>query len=108
MPWLELRTVREWEGAFEAVQHEAQRLNVNAVVVCGYVRDRLLASERAVVIPEVDIVVVDRRSEKASCGKTLAHPAGTALNVESPPGFFTHFGTPHHTLSTYLALSLAS
>jgi poly(A) polymerase len=100
--------LRDWERAFEAVQHEAQKLNVNAVVVGGYVRDRLLAGERAVVIPEVDIVVVDPRSEKGHGATDLAHAVGRALNVPNPPVIFERFGTAHLTIDRDHALEFVS
>jgi len=47
----------EWEAAFEAVQAQAGQAGVRALVVGGYVRDRLLGGDRAAKIREVDILV---------------------------------------------------
>ena len=98
----------DWERALKAVQREAQNLNVNAVVVGGYVRDRLLAGERAVRIPEVDIVVVDLAWEKGRGATELARAVGRALNVQSPPVIFERFGTAHLTIDPDHALEFVS
>jgi poly(A) polymerase len=98
----------DWEAAFKAVQHEAQKLDVNAVVVGGYVRDRLLAGERAVRIPEVDIVVVDLRWEKGHGATELARAVGRALSLSSPPVIFERFGTAHLTIDPDHALEFVS
>src|ERR1700680_4938265 len=86
-----------WERAFQAVQHEAQNLNLPTVVVGGYVRDRLLGGERAMRIREADFVVVDLppRWLKGSGATQLATAVGQALNVASPPVIFERFGTAH-------------
>jgi poly(A) polymerase len=98
----------DWEAAFKAVQHEAQKLDVNAVVVGGYVRDRLLAGKQAVRIPEVDIVVVDLRRKKGRRATELARAVGGALNVSSPPVVFERFGTAHLTIDPHHALEFVS
>jgi hypothetical protein len=49
--------LRDWERPFAAVREQAQRRGLRALVVGGYVRDRLLGGEREKQIHEVDILV---------------------------------------------------
>jgi putative nucleotidyltransferase with HDIG domain len=100
----------DWERAFKAVQLESQKLNLPALPVGGYVRDRLLGGERARRIREVDIVVVDLppRWLKESGATHLANAVGRALNVPSPPVIFERFGTAHLTIDPDHALEFVS
>ncbi len=77
-----------WEPAFRAVQQEAQKLGWRALVVGGYVRDRLLGGDRARQIREVDILVEGQGATQ------LATAVGSALKLH-PPVIFERFGTAH-------------
>src|SRR2546425_11124242 len=78
----------EWEQPFAAVQDQSQQLGLRAYVVGGYVRDRLLGSERGKTIREVDILVDGRGATQ------LATAVGSALKLR-PPVIFERFGTAH-------------
>src|SRR2546428_6256339 len=78
----------EWEQPFAAVQAQSRQLGLGAFVVGGYVRDRLLGSERGKTIREVDILVDGRGATQ------LATAVGRALKLR-PPVIFERFGTAH-------------
>jgi putative nucleotidyltransferase with HDIG domain len=92
----------DWEAAFKAVQQEAQKAGLRALVVGGYVRDRLLGGERAKAIREVDILV-DGQGAPA-----LATAVGRALRLPHPPVLFERFGTAHLDLDRGHALEFVS
>jgi putative nucleotidyltransferase with HDIG domain len=82
------------EPLFAAIQAEAQRLGTRALVVGGYVRDRLLGGQRASRIAEVDVLVED--------GKGLELAAATAERLGAhPPVLFERFGTAHARIGEY-------
>jgi poly(A) polymerase len=91
----------EWEAAFRAVQEQSQQLGMRALVVGGYVRDRLLGGERAASIREVDILVDGQGATR------LAAAVGEALRVH-PPVIFERFGTAHLDLDATHALEFVS
>ena len=78
----------EWEPAFAAVQEQARRRGQRALVVGGYVRDRLLGGARADAIREVDVLVEGQGAIE------LATAVGAALKLH-PPVIFERFGTAH-------------
>src|SRR2546428_536551 len=78
----------EWEQPFAAVQAQSRQLGLGAFVVGGYVRDRLLGSERGKTIREVDILVDGRGATQ------LATAVGSAIKLR-PPVIFERFGTAH-------------
>lgn len=92
----------EWVRPFRAVQEEAGRAGVKALVVGGYVRDRLLGGERSRQIKEVDILVDGQGAPQ------LAGTVGRALQVPHPPVTFERFGTAHLDLESGLALEFVS
>jgi poly(A) polymerase len=91
-----------WERAFEAVESEAARAGLRALVVGGYVRDRLLDGGRAQPIREVDILVEGRGATQ------LASAVGKALEVAAVPVLFERFGTAHLDLDREHALEFVS
>jgi poly(A) polymerase len=91
-----------WERAFKAVESEAARAGMRALVVGGYVRDRLLDEGRAHQIREVDILVEGRGATQ------LASAVGKALNVAAAPVLFERFGTAHLDLDRAQALEFVS
>jgi putative nucleotidyltransferase with HDIG domain len=92
----------DWEVAFKAVQEQAQKAGLRALVVGGYVRDRLLGGEREKVIREVDILV-DGQGAPA-----LAIAVGRALRLPHPPVLFERFGTAHLDIDRRHALEFVS
>ncbi len=77
-----------FQPLFEAVQTQARRLGCRAMVVGGYVRDRLLGDERTRSLREVDILVEG--------GKALELAAAVAEHLKAhPPVVFERFGTAH-------------
>ena len=92
----------DWEVAFKAVQEQAQKAGLRALVVGGYVRDRLLGGERVKVIREVDILV-DGQGAPA-----LAIAVGQALRLPHPPVLFERFGTAHLDIDRRHALEFVS
>ncbi len=76
------------ERPFSVIAEESARLGWRALVVGGYVRDRLLGGPRAAAIREVDILV-----EKGS-GIELATAVAHRLSGH-PPVVFERFGTAH-------------
>jgi len=91
----------EWEAAFKAVQAQAQQAGVRALVVGGYVRDRLLGGERAAKIREVDILVEGQGAPQ------LATAVSLALHLH-PPVIFERFGTAHLDLDANHAIEFVS
>jgi len=73
---------------FAAIQEEAAKRETRALVVGGYVRDRLLGGERARQIREVDILV------EGGAGLQLATATATHMGAH-PPVIFERFGTAH-------------
>ena len=55
-----------WEPAFAAVREHAAKRGLRALVVGGYVRDRLMGGEREKQIREVDILVANSGGPPAS------------------------------------------
>ena len=71
---------------FAAIEAEARALDCRALVVGGYVRDRLLGGQRAKGIREADILVED--------GKGIALAEAVARRLQThPPVIFERFGT---------------
>jgi poly(A) polymerase len=91
----------EWESAFNAVQKQARHAGVRALVVGGYVRDRLLGGERAAKIREVDILVEGQGATR------LATAVGAAMKLH-PPVIFERFGTAHLDLDAGYAIEFVS
>src|SRR5437879_3248166 len=77
-----------WEPAFAAVQEEARKRGMRALVVGGYVRDRLLGGDREKQIREVDILVEGKGAIQ------MATDVATAMKLH-PPVVFERFGTAH-------------
>jgi poly(A) polymerase len=98
---LEPPALPEWKRAFAAVQEQSRRAGVRALVVGGYVRDRLLGGERGKNIREVDILV------EGNGATQLAAAVGAALNLH-PPVVFERFGTAHLDLDSGHALEFVS
>ena len=84
------------------MQAEAQKAGVRALVVGGYVRDRLLGGKRAAHIREVDILVDGKGAPD------LAVAVGRALKVPYPPVLFERFGTAHLDIDREHALEFVS
>jgi len=91
----------DWERPFAAVREEAERLGLRALVVGGYVRDRLLGGEAAGKIREVDIL------SDGPGAIDLATAVSAALKVR-PPVVFERFGTAHLDLDPGHALEFVS
>jgi len=91
----------DWERPFAAVREEAQRRGMRALVVGGYVRDRLLGGEAAGKIREVDIL------SEGPGAIDLATAVSAALKVH-PPVVFERFGTAHLDLDLGHALEFVS
>ena len=77
-----------WEPAFAAVREQAQKRGLRALVVGGYVRDRLLGGDRENQIREVDILVEGKGAIQ------LATDVAAAMKLH-PPVVFERFGTAH-------------
>jgi poly(A) polymerase len=77
-----------WEPIFDAVRTQARDAGVRALVVGGYVRDRLLGGERASRIREVDVIV------EGGSAPQLAEAVSRVLDTR-PPIAFERFGTAH-------------
>src|SRR2546423_11265911 len=90
-----------WEPAFAAVQEEARKRGLRALVVGGYVRDRLLGGDREKQIREVDILVEGQGATQ------LATAVASALQ-RHPPVIFERFGTAHLDIDTGHALEFVS
>src|SRR6202011_1081222 len=84
----------DWEQAFAAVQQQSEELRVRALVVGGYVRDRLLGGDRANHIREADVLVEGQGAIQ------LATAVGAALKLH-PPVIFERFGTAHLDLDDH-------
>jgi poly(A) polymerase len=91
----------DWERPFAAVREEAQRRGLHALVVGGYVRDRLLGGAAAGKIHEVDILT------DGPGAIDLATAVSAALKVH-PPVVFERFGTAHLDLDPRHALEFVS
>src|SRR5437773_2623111 len=91
----------DWERPFGVVREQAERHGLRALVVGGYVRDRLLGAERAKKIREVDILVEGQGAIE------LATAISAALNLH-PPVVFERFGTAHLDLDAGHALEFVS
>jgi poly(A) polymerase len=74
------------EPIFQAIEGQARRRHTRALVVGGYVRDRLLGGTRADGIREVDILV------EGGGAPQLATAIATQLGAR-PPVIFERFGT---------------
>jgi poly(A) polymerase len=73
---------------FDVLEREAGRLGVRALVVGGYVRDRLLGGARQTQIKEVDVLV------EGGQGIALAQAVARLVSPH-PPVIFERFGTAH-------------
>ena len=91
-----------WERAFRALQAEAGRLGVRALVVGGYVRDRLIGGDRGSRIREVDVLVEEGGAIP------LATAVGEALGLPYPPVVFERFGTAHLDIDADHAIEFVS
>jgi poly(A) polymerase len=91
----------DWERPFAAVREEAQRRGLRALVVGGYVRDRLLGGDRETQIHEVDILVEGQGAIE------LATAVSTVLQLH-PPVIFERFGTAHLDIDAGHALEFVS
>lgn len=99
---LEPPALPDWERAFRALHDEAERLGVRALVVGGYVRDRLLGGDRAKHIREVDVLVEGKGAIE------LAQAVRKALQLPHPPVIFERFGTAHLDIDADHALEFVS
>jgi len=79
---------------FEILEREAGRLGVRALVVGGYVRDRLLGGAREAAIKEVDVLV--ESGQAIALAQALARLASV-----HPPVIFERFGTAHVDVGEY-------
>jgi poly(A) polymerase len=77
-----------WEPAFATVREQAQKRGMRALVVGGYVRDRLLGGDREAQIREVDILVEGKGAIQ------LAADVASIMKLH-PPVVFERFGTAH-------------
>src|SRR5256885_15358803 len=91
----------DWERPFAAVREQAERRGLRALVVGGYVRDRLLGGDREKQIHEVDILVEGQGATQ------LATAVGAALQLH-PPVIFARFGTAHLDIDAGHALEFVS
>src|SRR6266576_3200382 len=91
----------DWERPFAAVREQAERRGWRALVVGGYVRDRLLGGDREKQIREVDILVEGQGAIQ------LATAVSAALNLH-PPVVFERFGTAHLDIDAGHALEFVS
>jgi putative nucleotidyltransferase with HDIG domain len=91
----------DWERPFAAVRKEAERRGSRALVVGGYVRDRLLGGARARAIREVDVLVEGQGAIE------LATAVSTVLQLR-PPVIFERFGTAHLDIDAGHALEFVS
>lgn len=83
------------------VREQVEKRGVRALVVGGYVRDRLLGGDREKQIREVDILVEGQGATQ------LASAVGTALKLH-PPVIFERFGTAHLDVDEHHALEFVS
>lgn len=79
---------------FDLIEAEAARLGTRAMVVGGYVRDRLLGGAREAQIKEVDVLV------EGGLGIMLAEAVATRAGTH-PPVIFERFGTAHFEMPDY-------
>jgi poly(A) polymerase len=100
-PRLDPPALPEWTQAFAAVQEQSRQSGLRALVVGGYVRDRLLGGDRARHIREADILV------EGQGAIPLATAVGAALKLH-PPVIFERFGTAHLNLPSGQALEFVS
>src|ERR1700719_3033192 len=77
-----------WEPAFATVREQAEKRGMHALVVGGYVRDRLLGVDGEAQIHEVDILVEGKGAIQ------LAADVATVMKLH-PPVVFERFGTAH-------------
>src|SRR5437667_4388221 len=91
----------DWERPFGVVREQAERHGLRALVVGGYVRDRLLGGDREKQIHEVDILVEGQGAPR------LAIAVASALQLH-PPVIFERFGTAHLDIDTGHALEFVS
>lgn len=82
------------EPLFRVIAERAAALDTRALVVGGYVRDRLLGGDRAAAIHEVDVLV-----ERAK-GLELARSVAEAMRAHAPV-VFERFGTAHLEVPPY-------
>ena len=93
-PRLDPPALPGWEPAFAAVKEQSRQRGLRALVVGGYVRDRLLGGERASQIREVDILVEGQGAIE------LATAVSASLKLH-PPVVFERFGTAHLDLDDH-------
>src|SRR2546423_2499987 len=92
----------EWERPFQVVRDQSEQGRMRALVVGGYVRDRLLGGTRSEHIREVDILVEGKGAPQ------LAVSVGQAMKLQHPPVVFERFGTAHLDLDRDHALEFVS
>jgi poly(A) polymerase len=73
---------------FDAIRSQSQKLGSRALVVGGYVRDRLLGGEREQALKEIDVLVDGGQGIEVA--KAVAQDLGAR-----PPVIFERFGTAH-------------
>ena len=83
------------ERLFQTIAEQARALDTRALVVGGYVRDRILGGPRAAAIREVDVLVEKGRALE------LARRVGTAMGAPAPV-VFERFGTAHLELPPHV------
>lgn len=98
---LEPPALPDWKRPFAAVREQAERRGLRALVVGGYVRDRLLGGEPEKQIREVDILV------EGQGAIDLATAVSGALKLH-PPVIFERFGTAHLDIDARHALEFVS
>ncbi len=82
------------EPVFRVLESESGRMQARALVVGGYVRDRLLGGSREAAIRELDVLV------EGGLGIALAE-AVAARVASHPPVVFQRFGTAHVDAGEY-------
>jgi poly(A) polymerase len=82
------------EPLFTAIREEAAGHTTRALIVGGYVRDRLLGGDRARGIKEIDVLVEDGK------GLDVAKAVARRLGAH-PPVLFERFGTAHARIGEY-------
>jgi poly(A) polymerase len=82
------------EPLFEAIAQQARALETRALVVGGYVRDRILGGRRAGQIREVDVLV--EKGAALELARRVAEVMGTHA-----PVLFERFGTAHVDVPPY-------
>ncbi len=82
------------EPVFTVLESESGRIQARALVVGGYVRDRLLGGSREAAIKELDVLV------EGGLGIALAEAVAARVSSH-PPVVFERFGTAHVDTGDY-------